>query len=75
MLRGLPPSGTSGDVTLICEGKRTVVRIERDLKDPTGAYQHPSREDPAHYGASQALRHVKFCFVEVVAGRNGTEMV
>jgi len=51
VLCGLPPSGTSGEVKLICEGKRTVVRIERDLKDPTGAHQHPSREDPAHYGA------------------------
>lgn len=49
-LRG-PPSGQSGDATLSCEGERKVVRIERDLKDPTGAYAHPSREDPQHYGA------------------------
>lgn len=50
-LQGLPPSGMSGDVTLVCEGRRTVVRVERDLRDPGGAHQHPSREDPAHYGA------------------------
>jgi hypothetical protein len=49
-LRG-PASGQSGDATLNCEGGRKVVRIERDLKDPTGAYAHPSREDPQHYGA------------------------
>jgi hypothetical protein len=40
----------SGAVTLVREGKRTVVRIERDLKDPTGAYQHPSRYDTTHDG-------------------------
>lgn len=49
-LHGKPRSGETGAVTLVCEGKRTVVRIERDLKDPTGAYQHPSRYDTAHYG-------------------------
>ena len=48
--KGLPQSGKAGEVKLICEGKRTVVRVERDLKDATGAYQHPSREDPTHYG-------------------------
>jgi hypothetical protein len=49
-LHGKPRSGETGTVTLVCEGKRTVVRVERALKDPTGAYQHPSRSDTAHYG-------------------------
>jgi hypothetical protein len=53
-LHGKPRSGEAGDVTLACEGKRTVVRVERELKDPTGAYQHPSREDTAHYGKYMA---------------------
>jgi len=54
-LPGLPPSGTADDATLTCDGERTIIRIERELKDPAGSYQHPSREDPTRYGAYKPM--------------------
>jgi hypothetical protein len=47
----LPAPGLSGEVKISVEGKRTIIRIERELKDPSGAHQHPSRENPEHYGS------------------------
>jgi uncharacterized protein DUF4157 len=42
--------GDAGNVQLRCEGKRSIVRVERAMMDPAGGHAHPSREDPAHYG-------------------------